>query len=463
MEKLSKYLLFPDQFKFGTSVAAFQVEGNVSGERKTDWDSLLENNPDQIIRPGEIGPDWWGQSENVEKDLKQISELGVNMQRLSLEWARIEPEEGQFNSAALSKYRMILDICKKYKLEPIVTLNHFSLPSWVAKRGGWENAKITTAFLNYTKKVLEEFPDVKSWLIVNEPSNVVYVGHFLGIFPPNKRSLVATLKARANIIRTQKEAYTLIKTLQPESEVGNAFSFLWLRSQDPNARVEKFLTKSLNYLVNTNYISATKDHMDFLGINFYTGYYLDLKLSNFSTTMRNEAAFVPHHLPFSKTVKPKTFKTDMGWPIVPDFFLDVLRHMSKQYKKPILITENGIADRDDFYRSFYVLTHLTALWKALDEGIDIKGYIHWATLDNLEWVEGFAKRFGLIGVDPSTGARRLREGAKTYETIVKNRKINLDQIISSHIPEPQKAYANYVVEQLLETDLHNHLRLEHKS
>lgn len=456
-------LLFPDNFVFGTSTAAFQVEGNVGGERKTDWDSFFEENPDQIIRPGEVGPNWWENMENVEKDLKKIAELGVSLQRLSIEWGRVEPERGQVDKNTLKRYREIIDICKKYGLTPMVTINHFTLPEWVAKKGGWGNPEIVDWLEAYVLLLMKEFGDTKYWIIINEPSNVVYVGNLLGIFPPNKKSLITTLKVRKNIIKAQKKIYTLIKKELPSSQVGNAFSFLWLRSYDRNSKVEKFLARVLNYLINTNYISATKDHMDFLGVNYYTGYYVDLKLNYFSTTMRNEAVYVPYHLPFGKTVRPKTYKTDMGWPIVPDFFLDVLKHVYLSFKKPILITENGIADRDDIYRPFYILTHLVSVWKAIDEGVDIRGYIHWATIDNLEWVEGFAKRFGLIAVNPVTGARNLRKGSRVFEAIIKERGITIERMIEDYVPKEQKDYARYVIHQLLESTTDHCPRITKKS
>lgn len=445
------HMSFPDDFIFGTSVAAFQVEGNLSGDRKTDWDDFFNKNPDQIVRPGELGANWWGSFENIEKDLHEISKTGVKMQRLSIEWGRIEPEKGSVNKEALEYYRKIIDTCRKYNLNPLVTINHFTLPDWVTKEGGWTNSKTVDYVCDFASLLLSEFGEIEYWVIVNEPSNVVYLGNLLGIFPPNKKSFIATLKTRKNIILAQKKIYALIKKKLPNSKVGNAFSFLWLRSNDQNSKLEKFLAKSLNYLINTNYISATKDCMDFLGVNYYTGYYVDLKINYFSTTMRNEALYVPHHLPFGKTVRPKTYKTDMGWPIVPDFFLDVLKHVYKAYKKPIFITENGIADRDDIYRPFYILTHLVSVWKAMEEGIDIKGYIHWATIDNLEWLEGFAKRFGLIEVDPVSGQRKLRKGARVYDAIIKSGKIDVEKMIDEFVPLEQKDYARYVISQLLES------------
>lgn len=445
-------LSFPDNFIFGSSVSAFQVEGNLSNERKTDWDLFLDRNPYHIIRPGEVGPDWWSDIENIDRDLKTVSSIGVTMQRLSIEWGRIEPEHGQIDKNALQKYRQIIDLCKRNNLMPMVTINHFTLPAWAMKRGGWENPQIVVWIKQFAEILLEEFGDVTHWIIINEPSSVVYMGYLLGIFPPNKKSIISVLKVRKNLINAQREVYALIKNKAPNAQVGNAFSFLWLRHYHKSYRMEKLLTRTLNNLINTNFVSATKDYMDFLGMNFYTGYYLDLKLSSFFPTMRNEAVYVPHHLPFGRTVRPKTYKTDMGWPIVPDFFLDALKHIYKAYKKPIFITENGIADRDDIYRSFYILTHMVSLLKAMEGGVKILGYIHWATIDNLEWAEGYAKRFGLIEVNPITGQRQLRKGAKVLEEIIKEQGIsNVEKMIDEFIPEEQKEYARRAIQTLLES------------
>lgn len=442
-------LIFPEHFTFGTAISAYQVEGNASEQRRTDWDTFLDDNPSQIIRPGEIGANWWGNKENITNDLQEIATLGVCTQRISIEWGRIEPHEGHIDKEALSYYRFILDTCKSNKLVPIVTMNHFVLPEWLSKKGGWENPHVVKYFLRYAHTLLEHFGDVSTWLIVNEPSNSIYLGYLLGIFPPNKRSIFATLTARKNIIATHQQTYAYIKKHFPTTQVGSAFSFLWLRPLDKNYIIERSLTRFLNYLVNTNFISATKDYMDFLGMNYYTGYYVDLNLAYITPTMRNEAIYVPHHLPFARTVRPKTYKTDTGWPIVPDFFLDVLKHIYSAYKIPILITENGIADRDDTYRSFYLLTHLVVLKKALEEGIDIRGYIHWSTVDNLEWVEGYAKRFGLISVHPVNEKRYLRDSAQIYKAIISNKHYSIEQLINDFIPDPQKEYARYSIRQIL--------------
>lgn len=451
MDEFNTKLTFPEKFMFGTAVAAFQVEGNQNKVRKTDWDVFFEKNQDQIVRPGEVGPNWWGSFELIEKDLLSVSELGARMQRISVEWERIEPQHGEINKEALKKYREIVNLCLRNNLTPMVTINHFTLPDWVMKKGGWENPQIVQWLSHFAEILLEEFGDIEYWVIVNEPSMVTYMGNLLGIFPPNKKSLISTIRTRQNIVKAQQHIYPIIKKRLPNSYVGNAFNFLWLRSADLSSLPERWLVKGLNYLINTNFVSATKDYMDFLGINYYTGYYIDLKLNYFSPTMRNEAIYVPHHLPFAKTVRPKTYKTDMGWPIVPDFFLDVLKHTYEKYKKPIIITENGLADRDDVYRSFYTLTHLVALWKAIDEGVDIRAYIHWSSLDNLEWAEGYSKRFGLIEVDPFTGKRQLRKGAAILSEIMKEKAIHVEKLIAQHIPEEQKEYALLTVKQLMES------------
>lgn len=455
MASISSVLSFPDSFFFGSSVSAYQVEGNTAGERKSDFDRFLQKNPGQIVRPGENGVDWWGSREHVEKDLRTIAGIGVSFQRLSIEWSRIEPEQGKFNRKALEYYRFVIDTCRKQHLTPMITLSHFTLPDWVAEKGGWEHPDIVERFERYASYILEEFTDVSDWIILNEPAVTVYLGNLLGIFPPNKTSPIASFRTRNHIIQAQKEVYTLIKTIIPESRVGNAFSFLWLRAYHEHSVIEKALVRSLNYIVNTNFVSATKDYSDFIGMNYYTGYYVDFKFTAFAASMRNEALYVPYHLPFARTVRPKTYKTDMGWPIVPDFFLDVLRHVYDVYHKPIIITENGIADRDDVYRAFYILTHLVSVWKAIDQGIDVRGYIHWATVDNLEWLEGYAKRFGLIKVNSITGERELQKGAGVYEAIIKKRVIDVSRMIQEFIPKEEQEYARYVIDELLKATRHH--------
>lgn len=444
-------LEFPEDFIWGTGVSSFQVEGD-SKKRNADWDVFIKKNGG-IIKPDEIGAQWW-REEHAEKDIDILAKLNIQSLRISLEWARIEPYEGKIDRAALHRYKALISHLKKKNITPLVALNHFSLPSWVAKNGGWQSTKIQRYFSQYVKRVVSEFSDISHWITINEPNSLVTAGYITHYFPPHKENILAALMARENMLICHEEAYRIIKKNNPLSIVGMSIAIRWYRPDNPNSLKERLYTKLVNYLSSLNYVDATKNSCDFIGCNFYTGYYLDLAFKQFRRRMRRDAADVPDTILFGETKRPDAYLSDMGWPIVPDFFLDTLRSLHNTYNKPIIITENGIADEDDNYRAFYILTHLTAIWKALQENIPVKGYFYWSAIDNLEWLYGYDKRFGLIEVNPVTGERKARKSAALYKEICQKNYMSLKTLSQEYLPENQQESARTVFHTLLKTSAH---------
>ena len=216
MDQKKRFLSFPDQFRFGTSVSAFQVEGN-AGIRKSDWDVFSSNRPG-IIKPGEVGPQWWLKGK-AESDIDSMAILGMQVQRLSFEWARIEPEEGKINREALNRYREIIDYLRKKQITPIVTLNHYTLPQWLAEKGSWENPHIVSAFEKYVSLIAYEFGDVTTWLTLNEPGILIEIAYLLPIFPPQHVGFLAAINARRHMISAHKHAYAVLKKNIPNASV----------------------------------------------------------------------------------------------------------------------------------------------------------------------------------------------------------------------------------------------------
>lgn len=444
-------LEFPKNFLFGAGVSSYQVEGE-GGKRNSDWDVFLKKNGG-IIKPDESGAQWW-ERENAEKDIHALASLNLKSLRISIEWARIEPYEGKFDATALLRYKKIISYLKSNNIVPILTLNHFTLPLWVAKNGGWQSAKIQLSFAQYVKRIVSEFSGISHWITINEPNSLVTAGYITRYFPPHKENIFAALVARENMLICHEEAYRIIKKKNPQSQVGMAVAIRWYRPDNPNSLKERLYTKLVNYFSSLNYIDATKNSSDFIGCNFYTGYYLDLAFKQFHRRMRRDAADVPDTLLFGETKRPDAYLSDMGWPIVPDFFLDTLRSLHSTYGKPIFISENGIADEDDNYRSFYILTHLTAVWKALQENIPITGYCYWSAIDNLEWLYGYDKRFGLIEVNPVSGERKIRKSALLYKDIISSKQLSLNQLSTKYLTAEQQQSAKIVFHVLLGSAAH---------
>ncbi len=446
MDQSSKFLPFPKDFLFGTAVSSFQVDGD-SGERNSDWDVFLKKHS-EIIKPGEVGAQWWMPGK-AEVDIDITASLGMQVQRLSLEWARIEPEKGKINRIALKRYREIIDFLKKKNIKPMVTLNHFTLPHWIAEDGSWESPKIAEAFEKYVQLVVNEFGDVTEWITINEPGIVVEAAYLIPLFPPKRFGILAALRARKNILEAHRRAYRIIKQNNPKALVSMAFAFRWYRPEQIHNFFERKYAYLANHLDSLNYVDAACDTIDFIGVNFYTGFYLNFNPIKFVQNLRVPQGGPP--LLFGETKKPGAYISDFFGPMVPEFFLDLLRVLHKRYNKPIYITENGVADRKDKYRPFYILTHLVALWKAQQEGVNIKQYIHWSAIDNLEWLQGYRQEFGLIHIDPVTGERTIRKSASMYKEIIQANGIDVEKLIKNYIPAEQKEEARKLINHMLES------------
>ncbi len=452
----NEILVFPTNFKFGSSVAAFQVEGN-SGERQTDWDEFLKANSN-IVRPDEKGPEWWKRGK-AEHDLTQMADLGLKVQRISFEWGRIEPEKGVINYTAIERYKEIVKHIFDIGMSPMVTLNHFTLPSWVVKEGSWEAPHIALYFERYTELMLSEFPEVTHWVTINEPNIMVVMGYFTRYFPPHKGNLKSAIKARHNMIMAHRRAYHKIKDKNPNAKAGACFAFRWDRAANSKDPLERAYTSFVNYLSELSYVDAMAKTSDFIGCNFYTGYFLNLNLLKWRVSISLTNRRLPEVLLFGEVKTPDAYESEYRWPIVPDFLLNALHVLHKNYKLPIIITENGIADSHDKFRAFYILTHLVAVWRALHEGIPIHHYFHWSSVDNIEWIEGYSKKFGLLAVDPVTGERELRKSALLYKEIASTGKIDINQMIHIYIKDDdQKEKAYQSIRMLLRGELSRRIK-----
>jgi len=451
VEEKKQFLPFPKDFLFGTAVSSFQVEGN-SGDRKSDWDIFLADHPD-IISPGQVGPQWWVKGK-AEADIDMLSQLHMQSQRLSFEWARIEPEEGKINLEAIKRYRDITTYLQKKNITPMVTLNHYSLPQWVAKKGGWQSNDIVVAFERYTKCIAREFSDVKKWITINEPGVLIESGYLLSFFPPQAGSPWAAFIARRHMIAAHKKAYAVLKKEIPSAQISMAFSFRWYRPANPKDLLESLYASCINYFDSLNYVDAVKNYIDFIGCNFYAGYYLNLNLSKIHFWLHGPASHAPKTILFGEVRKEGAYVSDLGAPIVPGFFLELLQTLTRRYKKPIIITENGIADHRDYHRAFYLLTHLISVWRAIQQGADIREYLVWSSVDNLEWLEGYKQEFGLIHVDPISGKRDIRKSAHMYKEIIDARGIDVQHLLSRYLKAEQRGKAATLI---------RHLFLKHKA
>ncbi len=418
MEK--QKLKFPEGFLWGAATSAYQVEGNC----KNDWTKWEEENAERLSLEAKEKYSSWQQEKfpemfnpknyisgracdhysRYEEDFNLAASGGHNAHRLSIEWSRIEPEEGKFDEGEIEHYRQVILVLKARGMEPFVTLWHWTEPVWFGEMGGWENKRAIEYFSRFTEKVVGEYKDlVKFWITVNEPNVGLGFGYFLGSQPPARKNIVSFLKAYFNLLGAHKKIYKLIHEISPDAMVGHALSFMVYQSSfwKPFAKIILFFPEYCSKYFARN----TMAHVDFIGCNYY---------KNFT-------------LSFSKKKISQNEMTDLGWEIYPKGIYNTMLTL-KKYNLPIYITENGLADADDSKRPEYIKQHLKWLHRAIAEGVDVRGYLYWSFLDNFEFPDsrGFWPRFGLIEIDYETLERKPRKSFYEYAKICKENSLEID-------------------------------------
>jgi len=324
--------------------------------------------------------------------------------RLSIEWARIEPKEGEFSYSEIEHYREVLMSLKERNLKVVLTLWHFTNPMWLVHEGGWSKKKSIDYFARYVEFVVRELGDlVDFWVTINEPTVHILNGYFKGNFPPNKHNLFLAVKTFLNLVKAHRKAYDVIRKYYLKANIG----FTHLGDNFEPARAwffpEVFLAWFFNFLGNNLFLIMVHGHTDYIGLDYY---------------FHNRVVWYP---PFIKNINKEV--SDRGWEIYPKGIYNILKAL-RRFKRPIYIMENGIADAADTKRAKFIADHLRYVHKAIEEGEDIRGYFYWSLMDNFEWEEGFTKKFGLYAVDRETFARTPRPSAAVYAEICKNNGIS---------------------------------------
>jgi beta-glucosidase len=389
-------------FYFGTSLTAHQAEGD---NFSSDWwefeNTILK---DQGKDPSGKASNHW---EMFEEDFKLARELGHNSHRFSIEWAKIEPVQGQINYDALNHYKKVFEALSKNKLTPFVTLLHFSLPKWFADLGGFEKKGNLRHFVNYCKLIGTTFRDEMKYIItINEPEIYTYHGYLIKKWPPQKNSYFMFSRILKNLAMAHQQVYEDLKGINPDFQIGIAKNNQIFRPDRPHNPLDVILAQILLRKWNFNFLDRIKKHQDFIGLNYY-----------FYRCVRADLKLVDK---FCQVSYPTSRKTDMNWEVFPKGIYLLLHDLFKRYKKPIIITENGVADRTDKLREDIIKEGLYWVMKAREEGINVFGYLHWSLIDNFEWDSGFDPKFGLIRVDYEDGFNRtIRPSALIYRDLIK--------------------------------------------
>jgi beta-glucosidase len=419
---------FPKDFLWGAGTSSHQVEGNNTNNDWWQWEQKIPLN----MRSGQACDEW----NRFEEDFKLAQTLGLTAHRFSLEWSRIEPSPGQFDTLALDHYRgMILSLRSK-GIEPIVTLNHFTIPLWLAGQGGWLSDKSPELFAQYVKKTTEFLGgDVHCWITLNEPAVYTHKSYTIGQWPPGEKSLKKAFKVLQNLAQAHVLAYVKIKEVYinkgwKEPAIGIAHQVLiftpcsdrslwdrlsaWLRDRVVNHLFAQALVWGRAKVFGVLSIRLPRARtLDFIGLNYYTRDYV-----------RNRGFLLSDMLGGGSVLgNPRGKKNSLGWEIYPQGLHTLIKAFSR-YKLPILISENGICTNNDAERSEFIVDHLKAVAMAINEGAHVIGYLYWSLLDNYEWADGFAPRFGLIEVDYATQSRKIRGSARKFEEIIRSGRLS---------------------------------------
>lgn len=382
----SGFQKFPKGFLFGAATSAHQIEG---GNFNSDWYAWeKEGNHIANNDTSEVAADSWNK---WREDIELLKKTNQNAYRFSIEWAKIEPEEGKFDQTAIEHYRDILTELKKNNITPLVGLHHFTNPQWLDKIGGFTNKKSIKFFMRYATKAIDELGDLSNlWATFNEPKVYILKGNVEAEWYPGKRNLVKAYKIYKNINRAHKETYCAIKKLG-NYQVGivqNISAYIPKRSSFLN----NMFVRIAKYFDTTIFIKPIVKYIDFLGINYYMKFELQAKK------------------PFIS--RPGTLKNDYGWNINQEGIYQIITENTK-WNKPIYLTENGIADAEDKYRAQFITEALNNIAKSIKNGADVKGYFYWSLLDNFEWAAGYTMKFGLADIN-----RKLRPSAEVYKHLI---------------------------------------------
>ncbi len=411
-------LAFPAKFLWGTATASHQVEGN---NTNNDWWAWEQQDH---IRDGTRSDLACDHYHRFREDFELLAALHQNAHRLSLEWSRIEPTPGYFDREAIRHYRDVLEWLRRLNLEPVVTLHHFTNPLWLSSKGAWETVEVVDAFGRYVARAVDAFGDlVRYWVTINEPVVYATKGYLEGLWPPGKRSLRLLAQVLHNMILGHARATRIIRDRSPRTDVQVGVAH-HLRVFDPYrpilpvdhfvARVgEAFFNRAVllsmlkgqfQFPFGRGPVPDGHDGLDFIGLNYYSR---DMAALDFRYPRNYFGSFFPH---------PDRPKTAAGWEIYPEGIYRLLKFLG-QFDKPILITENGVADERDELRPAFLISHLQQIHRAIREGVRVEGYLHWSALDNFEWAEGRRLRFGLIHVDYDTLERTVKPSGELYAKI----------------------------------------------
>lgn len=409
---------FPKNFFWGASTASHQVEGGMHNQWSLwelshakelsqtahqrlswmpAWEEIKERAEDPDNYVSGVGVE---HSKRYKEDFDLLEKLNLNSFRFGVEWSRIQPEEDVWNEDAIRYYKEYIRELRERDIEPFLNIWHWTLPVWFAEKGGFANRDNLVHFDRFVQRIADELIDDVMYVItLNEPNNYATIGYLQGRWPPEEKSPWVFLKVYLNLTRAHKRAYRILKKAKPSIQVGCAPNLANIQAKRPHSLLDFISTKWMRYFWNWWFLRRIRRHQDFIGVNYY---------------------FSDYYTGFGKRVNPRVPVSDIGFYMEPEGLYPLLLRVWTRFKKPIFITENGLADEQDQYRRWWIEESIVAMEKAISEGVDLKGYFHWSLLDNFEWDMGWWPKFGLVEVDRKNNMKRtIRPSAKWFSQVLK--------------------------------------------
>jgi beta-glucosidase len=449
-----EHIAFPEGFLWGAATAAFQVEGATDVDGRTDsiWDAFCRV-PGNVVggHTGEPGADHY---RRVDQDVAMMSELGLGAYRFSIAWPRVRPDGGAVNQAGLDFYKRLVDTLLANDIKPWPTLYHWDLPQKLEDTGGWATRDTAYRFAEYAETIVEALGDrIDCWTTLNEPWCAAFLGYAGGNHAPGRTEPDAAVAAVHHLLLAHGLAGEVIRSRG--KQLGITLNMYPIIPADPDSAADLDVARRLDGLqqrifldpllcgyypadivkdlepfgfssvVQDGDLKTISTPLDMLGVNYYSEHYVSAEPGD-----DGPSPWVGvKQISFPRRDAPVT---DMGWEVRPDGLTAVLLRVHNDYPKvPLYITENGAAFPDlhdgdgveDVDRTAFLESHLRAAHAAITAGVDLRGYFCWSLMDNFEWAEGYAKRFGIVHVDYDTQVRTPKRSARWYSSVARSNAI----------------------------------------
>lgn len=396
-------------FLWGCSTSSHQVEGF---NTLNDWWPAETNGS----LPFESGAAC-DQYRLYARDLDLARDLGHTAHRFSVEWSRVQPRAGAWDTGAIDHYRRVVDAVRDRNMEPLVTLHHFTNPGWFSNQGGWLHADSPALFEEYAARIFSALDGVSYWLTINEPTVYVMQAYVNGEWPPFATSAMGAWRVLRNLASGHRRAYRAGKAVSSRFQISFAHNAPIIEPCRPDSHADAVAVRARDYVLNRLFFRLIGTQpadrpLDYVALNYYT-----------RTVVRSEGSLLNRL--FGKSCSENHHRnqgqrSQIGWEVYPAGLRQVLNRFAG-FELPIMVTENGIATDDEAEREQFIRDHVTELLSARQSGLPIIGYLYWSLLDNFEWHHGFKARFGLAAVDWESQRRVQRPAARLLTELLEAR------------------------------------------